>query len=124
MLMAQYNLELTDKDIKITAAATAQMAALAAQAEEPVAGIRVYVNGGGCSGMNYGMTYAETTTSLDKTKNLAGFQLVIDCIAFQYLKGCEIDFVQDEHQSSFVFNHVFQSVGGSGGCGSCGGGQH
>ncbi|MFT5116397.1 MAG: Fe-S cluster assembly iron-binding protein IscA, partial [Parasphingorhabdus sp.] len=43
-------------------------------------------------------------------------------IALSYLSGAQIDFVDDGMNASFVFNNVFQAVGGSGSCGGCGSG--
>jgi iron-sulfur cluster insertion protein len=83
-------------------------------------GIRVFVSGGGCGGMTYGMTYAESIGERDKVLEGDGFKIVVDAIALSYLKGCDIDFTQDGLNASFVFNNVFQSVGGSGVCGACG----
>ena len=51
-----------------------------------------------------------------------GFQLVVDPVAVSFLRGAQIDFVDDGVNSSFVFNNVFQAIGGRGACGGCGGG--
>ena len=56
----------------------------------------------------------------DKVLEGEGFKVVVDAIALSYLKGCDIDFTQDGLNASFVFNNVFQTVGGSGTCGACG----
>ena len=70
--------------------------------------------------MTYGMTYAESVNASDKVLEGDGFKVVVDAFALSYLKGCDIDFSQDGLNASFVFNNVFQSVGGSGVCGTCG----
>jgi len=121
MTAAMFNTTITDTDMKITDSAIAQMAELIKSGEEDVQAIRVFVSGGGCGGMTYGMTYADAPSKFDKVKTAEGFKLYVDAVALSYLKGCEVDFVNDGPNSSFVFNNVFQSVGGSGGCSACGG---
>ncbi len=122
MTAAVFNTTITDSDMKITDSAIAQMAELIRNGEDDVQAIRVFVSGGGCGGMTYGMTYAEAPSKFDKIKIAEGFKLYVDAVALGYLKGCEVDFVNDGVNSSFVFNNVFQSVGGSGGCNACGAG--
>lgn len=113
-----YSTEVMDSDMRLTPVAEAKMAELLAGAEPGIAGIRVFVSGGGCGGMTYGMTYAEGVTEYDSTLEGNGYKLVVDAVALNFLNGCEIDFSED----SFVFNNVFQAVGGSGTCGGCMGG--
>ena len=85
--------------------------------------MRIYVSGGGCSGMNYGMTFAEKAEVRDSSMSGEdGFQIVVDPFALSFLGGAEVDYVDDGLNATFVFNNVFQSVGGSGACGGCGGG--
>lgn len=114
-----YSYEVVDQDLLLTPSAGAKMAELLSDADEDVRGVRLFVMGGGCSGMSYGMTFAESITEYDSTLRGNGYDIVIDAVALNYLKGCEIDF----HQDSFVFKNVFQSVGGSGACGGCAGGN-
>ncbi len=114
--------DIGENDMRLTPAAQAKFAELLGEAEEAVAAIRVFVSGGGCSGMAYGMTYAGEATPYDSVIEGPGFRVVVDAVALNYLRGCEIDFRSDSLNPSFVFNNVFQSVGGSGTCGGCGGG--
>ena len=118
---ASYNPNITDAELKVSAQAAEQLAILIGNADIEVEGIRVFVSGGGCGGMTYGMTYAQAVGTLDKVLQGDGYQVIVDAVALGYLKGCDIDFVQDGLNASFVFNNVFQSVGGSGACGGCGG---
>jgi len=117
-----FNPQIIDSEIKISALAGEQMAELVKQAEGGIAGIRVFVSGGGCGGMTYGMTYAEDVRDNDKVLEGEGYKLMVDSVALAYLKGCDIDFSQDGLNQSFVFNNVFKAVGGSGACGGCGAG--
>ena len=117
---ASYNPSITEAELTVSEKAAEQLAGLMANPEVDAEGIRVFVSGGGCGGMTYGMTYAESVNASDKVLEGDGFKVVVDAIALSYLKGCDIDFTQDGLNASFVFNNVFQSVGGSGVCGACG----
>jgi len=107
--------------ITVTDLAMEKMAELIEQADEEIAGIRVFVHGGGCSGLSYGMTYAEEILPTDSVLSGNGCKVLVDPVALGYLGGCEIDYRESDMGASFVFNNVFQSVGGSGACGGCGG---
>lgn len=109
-----------EQDISISDKAGAQLNAILQNAEDGVEGIRIFVSGGGCGGMTYGMTYAENIDARDKVLAGDGYKVVVDAIALGYLKGSDIDYVEEGLNASFVFNNVFQSVGGSGACGACG----
>lgn len=117
----QFEKMLSPEEVTVTPAAAEQLAQLLAQSEDEMAGIRIFVSGGGCGGLTYGMTYTDKTTDFDKIFTGEGFRLMVDAVALAYLRGCEIDFRQQGLNASFVFNNVFQSVGGSGACGGCGG---
>lgn len=108
------------QEIRISDKAAEQLQAIMQNADDGIEGIRIFVTGGGCGGMTYGMTYAEYLEPRDKVLDCNGFKVVVDAIALSYLKGCDIDFTEDGPSPSFVFNNVFQSIGGSGACGSCG----
>ena len=117
-----FNTTLMEHEVSLSDSAAAQMAQIVSSAEDNVEGIRVFVSGGGCSGMTYGMTYAEAALPTDKVHEGDGFKMLVDAVALGYLQGCDIDYVENGLNASFVFNNVFQSVGGSGACGGCGGG--
>ncbi|MDD9822129.1 MAG: iron-sulfur cluster assembly accessory protein [Gammaproteobacteria bacterium] len=117
-----YSQTIGDADLQVTADAKRKITDLVQGTGGEAAAVRIYVSGGGCSGMNYGMTFAEQPEALDSTMNGGdGFQLVVDPVALGFLKGAEIDYVDDGINASFVFNNVFQAIGGSGACGGCGG---
>ena len=120
MSEAVFATEIVDSEIKMSASAAEQMKGLMQNAEDHIEGIRVFVSGGGCGGMTYGMTYTDTINPHDKVLEGDGFKVLVDAVALSYLKGCDIDFVDNGMNASFVFNNVFKSVGGSGGCGGCG----
>lgn len=111
---------LNDSDLTITDAASAKLAELMADSGDEVNSIRVFVTGGGCNGMTYGMTFTDQSTPYDTSRDYDGFSLLVDAVALNYLRGAEIDFVDRPTGASFVFNNVFQATGGSGTCGACG----
>jgi len=117
---ASYSPTIQQDELKVSPAAAEQLAGLMNNPDVEAEGIRVFVSGGGCGGMTYGMTYAESVNERDKVLDGDGFRIIVDAIALNYLKGCDIDFSQDGLNASFVFNNVFQAVGGSGVCGTCG----
>lgn len=119
---AAYKTEIAEHEMKISPAAAEQLKNLLGSIEEDIAGIRIFVSGGGCGGMTYGMTYAESIGPYDKVLEGDGFKIMVDAVALGYLRGSDIDFVDNGMSKSFVFNNVFKSVGGSGGCSGCGGG--
>jgi len=110
--------------MSITDIALEKMSELLGQVEEDVTGIRVFVHGGGCSGLSYGMTYAEEMLETDSALGNDECKILVDPVALGYLQGCEIDYREGPTGASFIFNNVFQSVGGSGACGGggCGAG--
>jgi iron-sulfur cluster assembly accessory protein len=121
--MIEYSQKLSNDDLIITPSAKSKIASLISDTNGEASAVRIYVSGGGCSGMNYGMTFSEKPESLDSTMDGEdGFKVVVDPFALGFLGGAEVDYVDDGVSATFVFNNVFQSVGGSGACGGCGGG--
>jgi len=111
-----------DQDLTVTKAARVKITELIRSAEADIDSVRVFVSGGGCDGMNYGMTFADSSEPRDSIlEGEEGFRMVIDPLALAYMQGAEIDYSEDGANASFVFNNVFKAVGGSGACGGCGG---
>ena len=118
-MSVQFNSNLTDQ-VSVSPDAQQQLLALVDE-EEDISGVRIFVSGGGCGGMTYGMTFVEEPTSFDCVKDADGLNIYVDSVALQYLNGVEIDYTIQGANKSFVFKNVFSSTGGSGTCGSCGG---
>jgi len=120
----EFSSAMVDNDITLTPAAQGVMSKLFDDVEdEDITAIRLFVTGGGCSGMTYGMTFTGDQFDNDKIYEADGFQVYVDSIAFNYLQGVEIDYAENGmNGASFVFNNVFASTGGSGGCSGCSGG--
>ncbi|QVL47928.1 MAG: iron-sulfur cluster assembly accessory protein [Thiocapsa sp.] len=111
---------LNDIELTLTAPAQAKMADLFEQVDDNVQGVRVFATPGGCSGISFGMTFTDAINDDDGVLAFDGFKVVVDDGTLPYLRGVEIDFVdQGEGNATFVFNNLPQ-LGGGGGCGSCG----
>ncbi|MFZ0254771.1 MAG: iron-sulfur cluster assembly accessory protein [Gammaproteobacteria bacterium] len=120
-VMPDFRETLTEDELRITPEAQTQLAKLFEQVDDDdIDAIRIYVSGGGCSGMTYGMTFTDQQTPYDRVMEYADFRLFIDAVALNYLHGVEIDYISRPTGASFVFNNVFASTGGSGTCGACG----
>lgn len=116
-----YREEIVPEEITITDLAREQLAKLFREVDDDeIEAIRVYVTGGGCSGMSYGMTFTDRRTPYDKVLREDGFEIYVDAVALNYLRGVEIDYISRDTGASFVFNNVFATTGGTGTCGACG----
>ncbi|MEA2079511.1 MAG: iron-sulfur cluster assembly accessory protein [Pseudomonadota bacterium] len=107
-------------DVRLTPAAEKKMADIFADTKDDLTAIRIFVSGGGCGGMSYGMTFTDRRTDYDCVLQANGFDVYVDAVALTFMRGVEIDFVERSTGASFVFNNVFASTGGSGVCGACG----
>ena len=117
----EYSTSLTSDDIRVSPDAGVQLHRLLSEIDDDdIEAIRIYVAGGGCSGMTYGMTFTDRFTDYDLVYDADGYRICVDSVALNYLRGVEIDFVTRETGSTFVFNNVFQATGGAGTCGACG----
>ena len=67
--------------------------------------LRVFVQGGGCSGFQYGFTFDEVVNEDDTTMVKNGVQLLIDSMSYQYLVGAEIDYKDDLEGAQFVIKN-------------------
>ena len=70
--------------------------------------------------MSYGMTFTDQQTDFDTIQAFDGFKLYVDVVALNYLRGAQIDYIQEAGRERFVFNNVFAETGGTGACGGCG----
>ncbi len=118
MSEVQFKNELTD-EIKVSAAAAEQLLAIMNN-EEGVNGIRIFVSGGGCSGMTYGMTFVDRPSNFDAVLKKDDINIYVDAVALGFLEGVEIDYQTEGLNQSFVFKNVFANTSGGGGCGGCG----
>ena len=89
--------------------------------------LRVYVAGGGCCGVNFGMALDNNIRDMDTTFEANGVKVVVDEVSIDYLRGATIDFVNDPVRgagfavdSPNAQSHEHSHAHGEGGCG-CGG---
>ena len=78
--------------------------------------LRVFVSGGGCSGMQYGFTFEESINEDDTKVEKDNVMLLIDPMSLQYLTGAEIDYQDNVQGSQFVIKNP--SAKSTCGCGS------
>ena len=65
--------------------------------------LRVFVAGGGCCGVQFGMALDNQFHANDSTMEAAGLRLVVDSVSMEYLRGAKIDFVNDpERGAGFI----------------------
>jgi iron-sulfur cluster insertion protein len=67
--------------------------------------LRVFVQGGGCSGFQYGFTFDEAVNDDDTQMAKNGVTLLIDAMSLQYLVGAEIDYKEDLQGAQFVIKN-------------------
>ena len=78
--------------------------------------LRVFVQGGGCSGFQYGFTFDEVSNEDDTQMTKNGVTLLIDAMSLQYLIGAEIDYKEDLQGAQFVIKNPNATT--TCGCGS------
>ncbi len=78
--------------------------------------LRVFVQGGGCSGFQYGFTFDEVINDDDTQMTKNGVTLLIDAMSLQYLVGAEIDYKEDLQGAQFVIKNPNATT--TCGCGS------
>ncbi len=120
--------------LSITPAAVEVIRNLLQQRNIPNHSLRVFVSGGGCSGMQYGMAFEESPKEFDKVVAMDGVSLIVDSTSLMYLQGASIDYVDSLMGGGFRIENpnAVSSCGcgssfrtsnsggeSSGGCGSC-----
>jgi iron-sulfur cluster insertion protein len=88
-----------------TDSAAAKVADLIAEEGNPDLKLRVFVQGGGCSGFSYGFTFDEVANEDDTTMTKNGVSLLIDAMSYQYLVGAQIDYKDDLEGAQFVIKN-------------------
>ena len=78
---------------------------LIAEENNPNLKLRVFVQGGGCSGMSYGFTFDEEQNDDDFDIEKEGVSLLVDSMSMQYLNDAEIDYKEDLQGSQFVIKN-------------------
>jgi len=124
--------------ITLTSAAADKVKGILEQEKEsiPNGGLRIYVQGGGCSGFQYGMVLDEAADG-DEILEISGIRVIVDPMSLRYLDGAEVDYKNDLLGGGFAIKnpnavstcgcgHSFQAKGEAGaeGAGQGHGHQH
>lgn len=96
--------------------AIAKVKELFAEENNPNLKLRMFVSGGGCSGMQYGFTFEEEMNEDDFDINFDGVTILVDAMSSQYLQGAEVDYVESLQGSQFSIKNPQAQT--SCGCGS------
>lgn len=107
---------LADDPLAFTSAAATKVAQLIAEEGNPNLMLRVYIQGGGCSGFQYGFTFDEAVQDGDTEVVTDGVKLLVDPMSMQYLMGAEIDYSEGLQGAQFVIRNPNAST--TCGCGS------
>ena len=92
--------------INVTELAAAKITELLAEEQKPAAGLRVFVQGGGCSGFQYGLMIEENGQGgADQVFESHGVKLFVDPISVRYLTGAEVDFVETVTGGGFTIKN-------------------
>ena len=102
--------------IVFTDAAAAKVADLIAEEGNPDLKLRVFVQGGGCSGFQYGFTFDEKVNEGDTVVEKSGVVMVVDPMSLQYLVGGSVDYTEGLEGSRFTVTNPNATT--TCGCGS------
>ncbi len=102
--------------INVTESAAGKIRELLNEEGKTESGLRVFVQGGGCSGFQYGFTFDEIVNDDDTAMAKNGVTLLIDAMSLQYLAGAEIDYKDDLQGAQFVIKNPNATT--TCGCGS------
>jgi iron-sulfur cluster insertion protein len=91
---------MSEAQISLSHRAARRIAEIVRAEEKPLM-LRVAVSGGGCSGFQYGFTLDDTRNDDDVVVERDGAAVVVDAVSLEFLKGSEIDFVDDLMGRSF-----------------------
>jgi len=101
--------------IDLQESAVIKLKDLLAEENNPDLKLRVFVQGGGCSGFSYGFTFDENQNEDDFTLDFNGVGLLVDSMSAQYLQGAKIKYTEDAMGASFAIeNPQAQSTCGCG----------
>ena len=101
--------------LQVTPAALERLQMLLDQRDKSSAGIRIGIRTKGCSGLSYTLEYADEKSAFDEVVDIEGITLLIDPKAIMFILGTEMDYVEEQMQSGFVFKNPNEK--GRCGCG-------
>ena len=91
--------------LQFTAAAAAKVRELIAEEGNAALKLRVYIQGGGCSGFQYGFEFDENQAQDDMAVATDGVTLLVDPLSLQYLMGAEVDYSEGLGGAQFVIRN-------------------
>ena len=91
--------------IELSDSALSKVTDLLAEQNNPNLKLRVFVQGGGCSGMQYGFTFDDVQNPDDFVVEKSGVTLLIDSASGMYLQGATINYTEDIMNSSFSIDN-------------------
>ncbi|TMD03925.1 MAG: iron-sulfur cluster insertion protein ErpA [Chloroflexi bacterium] len=91
--------------VSLTTDAMAQLRSLLEKESNPAIGLRVFVSGGGCSGLQYGMAFDDQVRPDDEVVEQEGVKIILDELSIQYLRGSEIDYVDSLMGAGFTVHN-------------------
>ncbi len=106
--MTTENIEMPEQmpdPINFTDAAVEKVRELMQEEGNPALKLRVFVQGGGCSGFQYGFQFDEEQNEDDTEMTKGGVTLLVDSMSIQYLVGATIDFKDDLSGAQFVIDN-------------------
>ena len=106
----------TESLINVTEAAAGKIRELLAEEGKTESGLRVFVQGGGCSGFQYGLMIEESGGVGDQQFESNGVRLFVDPVSVSYLRGAEVDFVDTITGGGFTIKNP--NATSTCGCGS------
>ena len=102
--------------MKLGTEAISKLQEMIAEENNPNLKLRVFVQGGGCSGFQYGFTFDEVKNEDDFDWDFDGVNVVVDSMSLQYLQDAEVDYVEDNMGANFVIKNP--NATSTCGCGS------
>ena len=91
--------------LTVTEAAQTKITDILAEENNPAMRLRMYVQGGGCSGMSYGFTLDEIQNEDDFEIPIDSSSVLVDAMSMQYVSGATIDYKDDLSGSQFVIKN-------------------
>ena len=101
---------MSDDAIIFTDAAASKVAELLREEGNPALMLRVYVQGGGCSGMQYGFEFDETVQDGDTLVERLGVKLLVDPMSYTLVAGVTVDFIDTLTHTGFRFDNPSASA--------------
>ena len=91
--------------INVSTLAASKISELLTEEGKVGSGLRVFVQGGGCSGFQYGLMIEEGGGEADQVFESNGVRLFVDPVSISYLKGAEVDFVDTVTGGGFTIKN-------------------